>query len=513
MKFDKILILDFGSQYTQLIARRIREMNVYSEIFPATVEFEKIVNFEPKGIILSGGPFSVYDNDSPACDDKIFEMNIPILGICYGLQYISYKMKALVKPAEDREYGRANLEIVDNNSELFEGIQRVSQVWMSHGDHVENFPEGFILTGVSENSPVCAVENPVKKIYGVQFHPEVEHTKEGKKILYNFVVKICGCEQTWRSENFIEKAIEEIKNIVGEEKVICAMSGGVDSAVLAVLLKKAIGDKLICFHVDNGLMRLNESLNVVNLFNSKFDLNVKLIDASEIFLEKLKNVEDPEKKRKIIGNTFIEVFEKEARNYGRIKFLAQGTLYPDVIESVSVKGKSATIKTHHNVGGLPEKLNFKLIEPFRELFKDEVREIGRVLGIPEDFIRRHPFPGPGLAVRILGEVTKERIKILQQADDIYISLLKKYNLYDSIWQAFAVLLPVKAVGVMGDNRTYENVIALRAVKSSDGMTAEPFDFDMQILFKIASEIVNKTKGVNRVVYDISAKPPATIEWE
>jgi GMP synthase (glutamine-hydrolysing) len=291
------------------------------------------------------------------------------------------------------------------------------------------------------------------------------------------------------------------------------MSGGVDSAVLAVLLKKAIGDKLICFHVDNGLMRLNESLNVVNLFNSKFDLNVKLIDASEIFLEKLKNVEDPEKKRKIIGNTFIEVFEKEARNYGRIKFLAQGTLYPDVIESVSVKGKSATIKTHHNVGGLPEKLNFKLIEPFRELFKDEVREIGRVLGIPEDFIRRHPFPGPGLAVRILGEVTKERIKILQQADDIYISLLKKYNLYDSIWQAFAVLLPVKAVGVMGDNRTYENVIALRAVKSSDGMTAEPFDFDMQILFKIASEIVNKTKGVNRVVYDISAKPPATIEWE
>lgn len=513
MRFDKILILDFGSQYTQLIARKIRELNIYCEIYPANVAFEKIVQFNPRGIILSGGPASVYDSEAPKCADEIFEMGIPILGICYGLQYIAKKFNSHVKPAYDREYGKAILRLTGDKTELLSDIEKSTQVWMSHGDHVENPPEGFILTGTSDNSPVCVVENFEKKIYGVQFHPEVEHTKEGKKILKNFAVNICGCSQNWKSENFIEKSVNEIREKVGTDKVICAMSGGVDSAVLAVLLKKAIGDNLICIHVDTGLMRLNESEQVVNLFNTMFNLNVKLVDASDLFLSRLKNIEDPEQKRKIIGAAFIEVFEKEAKNYKDIKYLAQGTLYPDVIESVSVKGKSVTIKTHHNVGGLPERLNFKLIEPFRELFKDEVRDIGRALGIPEEFINRHPFPGPGLAVRILGEVTKERLDILRQADDIYMRLLKKFGLYNSIWQAFAVLLPVKAVGVMGDNRTYENVIALRAVVSTDGMTAEPFKFDSETLFLIASEIVNKTRGVNRVVYDITAKPPATIEWE
>lgn len=509
---EKILIIDFGSQFTQLITRRVREANVYSEIHSHKITLEEVKNFNPTGIILSGGPMSVYDSDAPDLDEEILKINVPVLGICYGLQIISKKLGGKVEPAKDREYGRAILNIIET-SPLFKDVNVQSQVWMSHGDFLTELPEGFKVIAKSDHSPIGAAENIARKIFGVQFHPEVIHTDEGKKIIQNFLFNICICKGDWTSHNFIEKSIAEIKDKVGNAKVICALSGGVDSTVAAVLVKKAIGENLICIHIDNGLMRKNESEEIKKVFDEKLNLNHIHINASEKFLTKLKNISDPEQKRKIIGNTFIEVFEEEAKKITGAKYLVQGTLYPDVIESVSVKGASATIKTHHNVGGLPEKMNLKLIEPFRTLFKDEVRNVGRELNIPEEFIERHPFPGPGLAVRILGSIDIERLDILKEADDIYIRAIKDAGIYDKIWQAFAVLLPIQSVGVMGDARTYENVLALRAVTSVDGMTADWYNFEHNFLSDVSNKIINKVRGVNRVVYDISSKPPATIEWE
>jgi GMP synthase (glutamine-hydrolysing) len=509
---EKILIIDFGSQFTQLITRRVREANVFSEIHSHNFTIDEIKQFNPAGIILSGGPMSVYDRDAPDIDERILNLNIPVLGICYGLQLISKKLGGKVEPAKDREYGRAILNVVQSTP-LFNNISQDSKVWMSHGDYLTELPTGFVIIAKSDHSPIAAVANETRKIYGVQFHPEVAHTDEGKKIIHNFLFDICQCTGSWTSKNFIENSIAEIKEKVGNSKVICALSGGVDSTVAAVLVKQAIGDNLICIHIDNGLMRKNESYEIGKIFNEKLNLNHIHIDASEKFISKLKGVADPEQKRKIIGNTFIEVFDEEAKKIDGSQFLVQGTLYPDVIESVSVKGASVTIKTHHNVGGLPEKMNLKLIEPFRFLFKDEVRNVGRELNIPEEFIERHPFPGPGLAVRILGSVDQEKLDILKQADDIYISAIKDVGIYNEIWQAFSVLLPVQSVGVMGDSRTYEFVLALRAVTSVDGMTADWYNFEHNFLSDVSNKIINKVRGINRVVYDISSKPPATIEWE
>lgn len=509
---QKILILDFGAQYTQLIARRIRESKIYSEIQPHNYPLEKIKEEKPAGIILSGGPMSVNDDGAPSISKEIFQLGIPILGICYGLQLMSKLLGGKVEPAVDREYGKAQLEILDDDF-LLMGVKDGSIIWMSHGDFVTEFPEGFHLTAKTENSPLCAISNPEKKIYGVQFHPEVTHTEYGKTILNNFVFEICKCTPDWTSQNFITSTIDEVKKKIGSKKVICALSGGVDSSVAAVLMHKAIGDQLICIHVDHGLMRKNESAEIIKMFKENFKMRVEHVDVSELFLSRLKGVVEPEKKRKIIGNTFIEVFESEAKKFSDAEFLVQGTLYPDVIESVSVRGSSVTIKTHHNVGGLPERMNLKLIEPFRELFKDEVRAIGRELGLPEVFIKRHPFPGPGLAVRVLGEITEESLNILREADDIFINELHSAKIYDNIWQAFVVLLPVQSVGVMGDARTYENVVALRAVTSTDGMTADWYRFDPEFLEIVSNKIIRSVRGVNRVVYDISSKPPATIEWE
>ncbi|MBI5475799.1 MAG: glutamine-hydrolyzing GMP synthase [Ignavibacteriales bacterium] len=510
---EKILILDFGSQYTQLIARRVRELGVYSELVPFDISIEKIKAINPKGIILSGGPSSVYEKDSPQPDRQIFELNIPVLGICYGLQIIAHHLGGKVDTQLRKEYGAAEL-IVNDSSDLFNGIENgKTKVWMSHGDALTKIPDSFEIIARSENAPICSIRNVQKKIYGVQFHPEVVHTTEGTKIISNFLYKICGCGGGWNAGYFIDHKINEIKEIVGDQNVICALSGGVDSSVLAVLLHKAIGDQLFCIHVNNGLMRKNESEKVVELYRNKFHLNLDYVNASDLFLKKLYGISDPERKRKIIGETFIEVFEKEAKKIGKVGFLAQGTLYPDVIESVSFKGPSHIIKTHHNVGGLPEKMNLKLIEPFRELFKDEVRETGKMLGIPEEFIERHPFPGPGLAVRIIGELTEDKLNLLREAEDIFIDEIRKNGLYKNIWQAFAVLLPVQSVGVMGDQRTYENVIALRAVTSIDGMTADWAVIPHEILAGISNRIVNEVRGINRVVYDISSKPPSTIEWE
>lgn len=509
---EKILIIDFGSQFTQLITRRVREANVYSEIHSHKITFEEIKKFEPTGIILSGGPMSVYDKDAPDLDERILKINVPVLGICYGLQLISKKLGGKVEPAKDREYGRAILSIVET-SPLFNNVDKESKVWMSHGDYLTELPKGFDIIAKSDHSPIGAVSNEFEKIYGVQFHPEVVHTDEGKKIIHNFLFNICKCTGNWTSHNFIENSISEIKDKVGSAKVICALSGGVDSTVAAVFVKKAIGDNLICIHIDTGLMRKNESYEIGKIFNEKLNLNHIHVDASEKFISRLKDISDPEQKRRIIGSTFIDVFEEEAKKIEDAQFLVQGTLYPDVIESVSVKGASVTIKTHHNVGGLPEKMNLKLIEPFRALFKDEVRNVGRELNIPEEFIERHPFPGPGLAVRILGAVDQEKLDILKEADDIYISSIKSAGIYNEIWQAFAVLLPVQSVGVMGDARTYEFVLALRAVTSVDGMTADWYNFKHDFLSDVSNKIINKVRGVNRVVYDISSKPPATIEWE
>jgi len=509
---SRIVILDFGSQYTQLIARRLREKHIYTEILPYYVSPEEISEKPLKGIILSGGPSSVYSKSAPFPKKEIFELNVPILGICYGLQLIVHLFGGKVEKADKREYGRAILKLTEKNP-LFDGLPKEFVVWMSHGDKVLELPPGFIPIGETQNSPYSAVYSPERKIWGVQFHPEVSHTEFGSEILENFAVKICGAEPSWTMENFIEYEVEKIRQTVGDKKVICALSGGVDSSVTAVLVHKAVGDNLIPIFVDTGLLRKGERERVREIFNKLGIRNLKVVDASEEFLEKLKGVVDPEEKRKIIGHTFIEVFERSARKIEGAEFLAQGTLYPDVIESVSVKGPSAKIKTHHNVGGLPEKLNFKLIEPLRELFKDEVRELGRKLGLPEEVVMRHPFPGPGLAIRIIGEVKREYLEILREADAIVLEEIKKAGYYNKLWQAFAVFLPVKSVGVMGDERTYEHVIVIRAVESSDGMTADWAKLPYELLQKISSRIVNEVKGVNRVVFDITSKPPGTIEWE
>jgi len=511
MTDEFILILDFGSQYTQLIARRIREAGVYSEIQPFNFPVDEIAKIKPKGIILSGGPASVYENGSPQVDVKLFQLGIPVLGICYGLQLIAYKLGGEVDRFAKREYGKAILKI-EKDDDLFYDLNSEITVWMSHGDALVKAPPGFEVIAQTENSPICVIRNREKKIYGVQFHPEVVHTEKGFEILKNFVYRICQCQGGWNAEFFIENEIKEIRETVKDKKVMCAVSGGVDSTVLAVLLNRAIGENLIAIYIDNGLMRRNEGKEIVEMFK-QLGIKVYYIDAGEIFLKRLCNVIDPEEKRKIIGHTFIEVFEQEAEKFKDVEFLAQGTLYPDVIESTSYRGPSAKIKTHHNVGGLPEKIKFKLIEPFRELFKDEVKRIGKALGLSDEILNRHPFPGPGLAVRVIGEVTPEKLEILRSADEILIEEIRNANLYDKIWQAFAVLLPVRSVGVMGDERSYEYVIALRVVTSQDGMTADWVRLPYDVLEKISARIVNEVNGVNRVVYDITTKPPATIEWE
>ncbi len=510
---DKVLILDFGSQYTQLIARKTREAGVFSEIHPYNYPLAAIRgDANITAIILSGGPASVYAPDAPLCDPEIFQLGLPILGICYGLQHIAYALRGGVDPAARREYGRAMLTVT-RKTPLFQGISSPTPVWMSHGDHLTRLPEGFQVIARTDNSPIAAIENPASKIYGIQFHPEVHHTEQGQQILRNFLFEICGFAGDWSPRAFIDTAIEQIRETVGPERVLLGLSGGVDSSVLAVLLNQAIGEQLTCVFVDTGLLRYGETEEVCRVFREKIGLKLTLVTAREQFLAKLRDVIDPEEKRKIIGNTFIEVFEKEAARQGTFGFLAQGTLYPDVIESVSFKGPSATIKSHHNVGGLPDRLNFKLLEPFRELFKDEVRQVGRELHVPEEIIGRHPFPGPGLAIRIIGKVTEEHLAILQKADKIYIDALKEAGLYSQIWQAFCVLLPIQTVGVMGDERTYEKVLALRAVTSTDGMTADWFQMPYKFLADVSNKIINEIQGINRVVYDVSSKPPATIEWE
>ncbi|MDP7557458.1 MAG: glutamine-hydrolyzing GMP synthase [Nitrospinaceae bacterium] len=510
---QKILILDFGSQYTQNIARRVREAEVFCEIHPCTKSFTEIKAMRLQGIILSGGPASVHEKDAVLCDPKLFELGIPILGICYGMQLMTHMLDGKVSPANDREYGRAQLKVKEY-SHLLNGVKNNSTVWMSHGDRIDKLPTGFKATAFTDNSPIAAIENSIQKIYGLQFHPEVVHTSEGIKLLDNFLFGICKCVKNWRIDSLAEYAIENIKTQVGDGHVLCGLSGGVDSSVVAMLIHKAIGDRLTCIFVDNGVLRDGEREKVENAFRDNFHINLDVVDAADRFLNKLEGVTDPEKKRKIIGNIFIEVFEEEAKRLGNFEYLAQGTLYPDVIESVSFKGgPSVVIKSHHNVGGLPEKMHLKLVEPLRELFKDEVRRLGHEIGLPDEMIKRQPFPGPGLAIRILGNITKERLDILREADKVILEEIKKAGLYNELWQSFAVLLPVKTVGVMGDARTYESVIAIRAVTSTDGMTADWAHLPYDLLGRFSNRIINEVKGVNRVVYDISSKPPGTIEWE
>lgn len=508
-----ILILDFGSQYSQLIARRVRELHVYCEIHPFDVDLDQFKNHPPDGIILSGGPKSVYDAGAPELNMEIFNFNKPVLGICYGLQAFSHSINpGSVEKAEKREFGRAHLRI-DHSDDLLKDVQEGSTVWMSHGDHIRDLPDQFEIIAHTDNAPVAAVRHKNKPVYGVQFHPEVVHTEEGIYIFENFVNRICDCSGSWTPASFIESAIKVIREKAGDHRVLCALSGGVDSTVVATLIYKAIGEQLLCIFVDNGLLRKHEFQKVLKTYTDTLHLPVKGVDSSDLFLGRLKGVTDPEEKRIIIGNTFIDVFDEAIENENEFKFLAQGTLYPDVIESVSFKGPSATIKSHHNVGGLPGKMKLSLIEPVRELFKDEVRAVGRELGIPEHFIGRHPFPGPGLGIRILGELNKEKLELLREADAIFIQALREHHLYDKVWQALVVLLPVQSVGVMGDERTYEFTAAIRAVTSVDGMTADwahlPYDF----LSEVSNRIINEVRGINRVVYDISSKPPSTIEWE
>jgi GMP synthase (glutamine-hydrolysing) len=514
-----IVILDFGSQYTQLIARRIREFNVFSVVLPCTVSLEQVKALKPKGVILSGGPSSVYDVDAPKADPAVLAMDVPVLVICYGLQFITHHLGGKVEPAPAREYGHAEVNVVAETP-LFRGLPQSMDVWMSHGDEAKALPEGFVLTAKTANA-VAGIADEARRIWAVQFHPEVAHTRQGMELLKNFVVDICGAEADWTPEHFIQTTVERVKAQVGNGHAICGLSGGVDSSVAAVLVARAIGDRLTCIFVNNGVLRKDEFEKVQKTMREQLGLNVVAVDASERFLSKLAGVTDPEQKRKVIGNEFIAVFDDEAKKIfeaeksagEEVAWLVQGTLYPDVIESSSVHGPSHTIKSHHNVGGLPADMKLKLIEPLRDLFKDEVRRIGRDLGMPDDIIERQPFPGPGLAVRILGEVTAERVAILQEADQIVVDEIKKAGLYRKVWQSFAVLLPVKSVGVMGDQRTYANTCAVRAVESEDGMTADWAPLPYEVLRTISSRIVSEVRGINRVVYDITSKPPGTIEWE
>lgn len=520
METKAIVVLDFGAQYSQLIARRIREQNVFSVVLPCTASLNEIRSYSPLGIVLSGGPSSVYDKDAPRADRRVFDLGVPILGICYGLQLMVHVLGGKVRAAEKREYGHAHVDIKDGSC-LFDGLPGSLNVWMSHGDKAVELPAGFHVSATSANA-LAAIENPGRKLWAVQFHPEVHHTQHGTEILRNFVLKICGAQPTWTPQHFIEATIANVRQTVGSGRAICALSGGVDSAVAATLVDRALRDgkrasRLTCIFVNNGVLRKNEFEKVQQNLRDKLGLHLDAVDATSCFLKKLAGVTDPEKKRKIIGREFIKVFEQEARRIekkeGKVKWLVQGTLYPDVIESRSVRGPSQVIKSHHNVGGLPEKMKLKLIEPLKELFKDEVRKIGRDLGMPEEILQRQPFPGPGLAVRILGEVTPERLAILRECDDIVVGEIKKAGLYSKIWQSFAVLLPVMSVGVMGDQRTYAYTCAIRAVHSEDGMTADWVPLPHEVLKTISSRVVNEVKGVNRVVYDITSKPPGTIEWE
>ena len=513
MNHQTILVLDFGSQYTQLIARRLRELSVYSEIVPFDTDAAAILEREPAGVILSGGPSSLSDEGAPLVDRAIFEAGVPVLGICYGMQAMTDALGGGVVPATEREYGDATVTLCERDG-LFDGVPGTLRVWASHGDRISKAPPGFVVTASSSNAPVAAMANPQRRLYGLLFHPEVVHTEHGAEILRNFAGRVCGCAGDWTMASFIEEATERIHAQVGPDgRVICGLSGGVDSTVAALLIHRAIGDRLTCIFVDNGLLRLNEAQQVEERFSTRMRLPLVCEDASDTFLAALDGVTDPEAKRKIIGRTFIDVFESVAARLGRFDFLAQGTLYPDVIESVSVVGPSSAIKSHHNVGGLPERLRFRLIEPLRELFKDEVRALGEELGLETDFVWRQPFPGPGLAVRILGEVTRARLDLLRLADAIVVDEVRQAGLYRKIWQSFAVLLPVQSVGVMGDGRTYEYTVAVRAVESRDGMTADWARLPHDLLAAVSSRIVNEVRGINRVVYDISSKPPSTIEWE
>jgi GMP synthase (glutamine-hydrolysing) len=518
---QSIVVLDFGAQYSQLIARRIRELSVFSAVLPCNASLAEIRSHSPVGIILSGGPSSVYDQDAPVADSGVFELGLPVLGICYGLQYMVFALGGKVRPAEKREYGHAQVAIESATSCLFQGLPKNLSVWMSHGDEAEQLPAGFTLTAKSPNA-VAAIENPGRRFWAVQFHPEVHHTPLGKDILRNFALNICAAKPTWTAQHFIDATVEQVREQVGSGRAICALSGGVDSSVAAVLVDRALRNgsgesRLTCVFVNNGVLRKNEFEKVQQSLRDRLGLNVVAVNATRRFLTRLAGITDPEAKRKIIGNEFIGVFEQEAlrleKEAGKVEWLVQGTLYPDVIESRSVRGPSQVIKSHHNVGGLPEKMALKLIEPLKELFKDEVRRIGRDLGMPEEILQRQPFPGPGLAVRILGEVTEERLRILKDCDEIVVDEIKKAGLYQKIWQSFAVLLPVMSVGVMGDQRTYANTCAIRAVHSEDGMTADWVPLPYEVLKTISSRIVNEVKGVNRVVYDITSKPPGTIEWE